>query len=113
MNDNKQQNPEIKDGESRQVEQDVRSKYEPTRKTYKRLIVFTVERTNYPGESLIHELPHALREYADACEREELKHQGDVRKFYSSNRCIVKAIYGSHDFYPNEIPDESGGNDDQ
>ena len=89
-----------------QVETDVRP-----RKTYKRLLVFTIERTNYPGECLIYEIPHALREYADAVEHDEIR--GDIHKFYSSNHCVIKVIHGSYDLSQDEIRDESNDNDDQ
>ena len=92
-----------------QVETDVRPK---PNKTYKRLLNIIIERTQQVSEVFVWEIPHALRELADAIEKEEIC-KSDIGKFYSSNRCVIKIIHGSHDLYPDEIRDEQDCNNNQ
>ena len=40
-------------------------------------------------------VPVALREYADACDKDSPEVYGDVVKFEASNGCIVKVIAGA------------------
>ena len=64
-----------------------------------RLLNIMIEKVHTSEDSFGKEIITALREYADALERNtgmEIKSiNGEVQCFYSSNHCAVKVIHGS------------------